>query len=234
MAKYRNYNITIHKTQLHYNDLQNYLNELKKDYSFNYYYILHEHDIFDNPEELKTLNEEREKNGKPPHKLGDPKSSHYHLILTFENPISEKTPLKLFEKCHIEITKDLCQSIKYLIHTGFNDKYQYKKEEIKTDNPLTLEEMLQNIKPFFDNQKILEDIEQKGFRSITDFYRQYGIIIKPYLQLIKTLLNDLSVDESKRMKDVEIIETLQFEIERLRLQIKIKDDAIKELKGYLE
>lgn len=70
------------------------------------------------------------------HKKGDLKQPHFHLIIKFANPISfsgAKYEVESFittQNVRVEIAKDICDSIDYLTHYGFDDKYPYHKDNL--------------------------------------------------------------------------------------------------------
>lgn len=65
---------------------------------------------------------------------GKAKKPHYHIILDYTNPHYFSSLSSEFEGAHIEPVSKFEQAVQYLIHKNSPDKYQYKVEEVKTNN----------------------------------------------------------------------------------------------------
>lgn len=87
-----------------------YCLSLIRDKICSYAYILHDKDIIEDSGELK----------KP----------HYHIILLFHKQEHTKPILKLFKTNVYETIKNLNGCIQYLVHKGYDNKYQYKIEDV--------------------------------------------------------------------------------------------------------
>lgn len=87
-----------------------YCLSLIRDKISSYAYILHDKDILDNTGELK----------KP----------HYHIILLFHKQEHTKPILKLFKTNVYETIKNLNGCIQYLVHKGYDNKYQYNVDDV--------------------------------------------------------------------------------------------------------
>lgn len=81
--------------------------------------VLHNQDTWDEGE-----NEE--------HEAGSPKKEHWHIVLRFQNPrwrdsIANELGIK---PNYIEVCRDRDSALLYLVHEGYNNKYQYSLEEV--------------------------------------------------------------------------------------------------------
>lgn len=97
---------------------------------FEYAYILHNKDIWENDE----INEDT---GEIKHKKGEKKKEHWHVIIAFKNPRSIDSIKKELELKHIETCNFYAYS-RYLIHKDQPQKYQYSKDEIITNMQLRI------------------------------------------------------------------------------------------------
>lgn len=136
--------------------------------NFEYAYILHDKDIHEND----VVNE----NGELIHKKGDIKKPHYHVLITFKNPryvdkLKEELNLK-----HIESANFYAYS-RYLIHLGYPQKFQYKRQDIITNIDLRIDNALKrDYNSDEQDARILLDFIFKKcnegfltFRTLTEF-----------------------------------------------------------------
>jgi hypothetical protein len=121
--------------------------------------------------------------------VGDKKTPHFHAVLWFNNKKSFSQMQKLFPYCHIEPTNSISASIQYLIHKGFDEKHQYSKEEIITNNQSLLDYHISRDIELFDENQIIQYIIQ-GTTTITLFYERFGSAINPYMNMIKSILRE--------------------------------------------
>lgn len=94
---------------------------------FEYAYILHDKDVFD--DETET------------HKVGDIKKPHYHVILNFKNARSIDKLKKELGLNHIE-TCNFYYYARYLIHKDSPRKFQYSEKDIITNMELRIHNAL--------------------------------------------------------------------------------------------
>lgn len=174
---------------------------------------------------LKQLTQERPKikyYALISHNMEDIK--HYHFYLEYENPFTISQVKKQFDKypkdkehgIKIEnvIPGTESRVIQYLIHKNNPEKYQYKKEEIRSNiNENTLKILLEEKpedKEYFNANKILEYISQ-GTNTFIEFYIRFGKQIQHYQTLIKNILKEyneyineaINQEEEKRIKALE-------------------------------
>lgn len=95
--------------------------------NFEYAYIEHNEDVWE---------EENEE-----HKIGDKKKNHTHVLINLKNARSIKSMLEELEVSHIESCNFYAYT-RYLIHLGYPSKYQYSRQDIKTNIPLRIENAL--------------------------------------------------------------------------------------------
>lgn len=102
---------------------------------FEYAYILHDKDKY-----LEDVIDEDTK--EVLHKLGELKKPHWHVIICFKNPRSVKSIKNELMLAHVETCNFYAYS-RYLIHKDTPKKYQYSKEEIKTNIQLRIDNALE-------------------------------------------------------------------------------------------
>lgn len=95
--------------------------------NFEYAYILHDKDIFEEDTEE--------------HKKGEKKKPHFHVLLSFKNARSDDSLKKELNLKHIE-TSNFYAYTRYLIHLGYPQKYQYSSNDIITNMSLRIENAL--------------------------------------------------------------------------------------------
>lgn len=108
---------------------------------------------------------------------GELKKAHYHLVAYFSG---KSTPYKFYSAlCSgfgdsafstIEIGNDLSALIKYQVHLGFDDKFQYNPQDIKDFNGFNSEKyLIQGVGDIMDNfRKIKEIIKKNNFIFYND------------------------------------------------------------------
>lgn len=123
MKKSRNFSIVL------------YPNENEKDKKtleyiikyFEYAYIEHDKDIWEEDTEE--------------HKKGEKKKAHTHVLINLKNPRSIEAMKKELNIDYIE-TCNFYAYTRYLIHLGYNNKYQYSEKEIKTNMEIRINNAL--------------------------------------------------------------------------------------------
>lgn len=103
--------------------------------NYNYAYILHNKDI----------NKE----------TGELKKEHIHVVINFENARTIKSITKELniEENRLEKVRNFRKMIRYLIHLDNKEKYQYNKENIKTN-------ILEKISSYFKDNTESGDIKE--------------------------------------------------------------------------
>ena len=64
---------------------------------------------------------------------GEIKKSHYHILLTFDGPVTEKQVIKLIEPLNTPLPKKVGSArglVRYMAHLDNPEKYQYSRDEI--------------------------------------------------------------------------------------------------------
>lgn len=124
--------------------------------NFNFAYILHDKDVYDEDTEE--------------HKVGDLKKPHIHCVLNFENARSVETIKKLIGH---DIHVDGCNFygyIRYLIHLGYPNKYQYPREYIITNMQSRVDNALKREynSSEQDSRILLDFIYSRNFTTFRD------------------------------------------------------------------
>lgn len=123
-------------------------------------WIKHDKDIF----KEDVLNED----GSIKYNAGDLKKAHYHFLLKFKNGIVISAVAKKVKvnKNQVQIIKNFNSALKYLIHFGQDEKYQYSMDDVSSnsDNLKTqFEELIINDIPesrrVLTIQEIIEDFD---------------------------------------------------------------------------
>ena len=64
---------------------------------------------------------------------GEIKKSHYHILLTFDGPVTEKQVIKLIDPLNTPLPKKVGSArglVRYMAHMDNPEKYQYSRDEI--------------------------------------------------------------------------------------------------------
>ena len=64
---------------------------------------------------------------------GEVKKSHYHILLTFDGPVTEKQVIKLIDPLNTPLPKKVGSArglVRYMAHLDNPEKYQYSRDEI--------------------------------------------------------------------------------------------------------
>ncbi len=137
--------------------------------NFEYAYILHDKD---------TYEEDTEE-----HKKGEKKKPHYHIILAFKNARTIDSIKKELQIDYV-MTCNFYAYTRYLIHLGTPQKYQYSSNDIITNISLRIENAL---KRDYDSQEqdariLLDYIFKKSnegflsFRMLTEYALENGCL----------------------------------------------------------
>lgn len=117
---------------------------------------------------------------------GEDDEPHYHIIIKLKNARTINAIAKDFDirATLVEPIKSMNTSLKYLIHYGYDDKYQYPVEEVSyTDKKLydKLLKLIENDTPESEKALSLMDFitEYKGNLSYMVFFR-YACAINMY------------------------------------------------------
>lgn len=123
-------------------------------------WVKHDKDIFTED----VFNED----GSIKYNAGDLKKAHYHFLLKFKNGIVISAVAKKVKvnKNQVQIIKNFNSALKYLIHFGQDEKYQYSMDDVSSnsDNLKTqFEELIINDTPesrrVLTIQEIIEDFD---------------------------------------------------------------------------
>lgn len=120
-------------------------------------WVKHDKDIFTDD----VLNDD----GSIKYNAGDLKKAHYHFLLKFKNgtAISAVAKKVKVNKNQVQIIKNFNSALKYLIHFGQDEKYQYSMDDVSSnsDNLMTMfkELIISDIPEVKKVQQIQEMIE---------------------------------------------------------------------------
>lgn len=141
----------------------------------------------------------------PDHKEGTPKKPHWHVVISFKNPVTFGKAREVFEqigavippevKCRV---KDFQQMARYLCHLDQPHKHRYDKAEVKTFGALNYASIVMS---GADEDEILDQIFDfigancvVSFREFVDYvrtekpewrvlvYHQYAALITRYIK----------------------------------------------------
>lgn len=75
-------------------------------------------------------------NGEIKYHAGDFKKPHYHFLIKVKNAIKLSALIKKVncQKYQVQFIKNFNSALKYLIHYGYDDKYQYSIDEVKSNS----------------------------------------------------------------------------------------------------
>lgn len=127
-------------------------------------WIRHDKDLFD---------DDVEKDGEVIHHAGDIKKPHYHFVLKLRNActISALAKRNEVDENMIEpIKKSVNASLKYLIHFGCDNKYQYDVKEVLSNSS--------NLKRKLEDMVTKDTPEIEKVISIQEFIDNFPDIIK--------------------------------------------------------
>lgn len=162
----------------------------------NYYIVLHDQDTAED---------------------GSPKTPHYHVVIKSSVARQLKTVMK--ETCSalkipeelvsIAPVNDLHQNLRYLVHADDKNKYQYKWDNIWSNDFGTLE----------DAQNYISDINTRSLITVLQESKNYIEVVKriglgnfkKYLSVIKTLMPEMIPER-----------TLEQEIEAHEIRMRIE------------
>ena len=114
-------------------DCQQLLERLKY-YWTKYYYVLHDKDEYLEEDFDRYV---AENDGKEPDwKVGDKKKPHYHVIGYTDSPcLLGRAAIKFgIPSNQVQQVKNMKSAVSYLIHMNNPEKYQYGKEEVKSND----------------------------------------------------------------------------------------------------
>lgn len=155
-----------------------------------------------------------------------PKVAHTHIYIEFTQPYKISRPRNMFKglidekgkeiNTHIEfVDKTTAHCIQYLIHKGYNDKYQYTADIIKSDNldiDYLLSVDLSKASKREDNSfDILERLLTNGYNSVqlVELAKLYGKDFIYHYRTFKELYFDIKhceFGERKAINDNYIVD----------------------------
>lgn len=101
------------------------------------------------------------------YEAGDYKKPHYHFLVKFKNGIALNALAKKVScaENQIEFVKNFNSALKYLIHYGYDDKYQYSVEEVRSNS--------ENLKLRFETLILDDTPEVRKVQQIQDMIETY-------------------------------------------------------------
>lgn len=141
---------------------------------FDYAYILHDKDVFDE-DVIDGV-------GNLVHKKGDLKKPHWHVIISFKNArsdlkVKEELGIKHIESCNFYIYS------RYLIHLDSPKKYQYNREDINTNMQMRIYNALERDYNFSEQEtrllyKYITERNFVTFRQLTDYAMENDLLLE--------------------------------------------------------
>ena len=134
-------------------------------------YCKHDNDVF----EEDVLNED----GSVKYHLGEIKKPHYHYVLKLKNACtisSLSKRLSISENLIEPVKKSLNGCLRYLIHFGCDNKYQYSADDVKSNSDKLLRKFLDLVSK--DVPEVDKVITIQSFIENCDTYVDLGILMK--------------------------------------------------------
>lgn len=102
---------------------------------------------------------------------GNPKRAHLHLVMWGKKRHTKSAVLNLLQdnlEGQIQVDKVLYleEALRYLIHQGYEDKYQYEIDEIKTDDVSKVQTAMKNIDKEIDGPTLFDIIMACDFDRV--------------------------------------------------------------------
>lgn len=123
---------------------------------------------------------------------GEIKKPHYHVVLIFHQATHIKPILKLFNTSVYETVKNINGCIQYLVHKGYDEKYQYSVEEVKSFNL--------NVEKIINSFTVNNDIES-GLIMLFDYVAYCDDIIELIEYAVKNHLYSILKSNYNIIKD---------------------------------
>lgn len=161
LSKFRNYFITINEGAKCYDNIDEILASISN--SCDYAYIYH-NDI----EEVKDIDEFKDLIDN-----GEELKQHIHLVIKFNNQRSFNVVMKMFEGAHIEVSKSLVASCRYLCHLDNTDKKKYDIRDVIQHNNLF--DRYYASGEIFSYESIYNNISRGFINDYNDVLRIYGV-----------------------------------------------------------
>lgn len=161
MEKYRNYFITINEGAKCYNNIDEILASISN--TCDYAYIYH-NDI----EEVKDIDEFKEMI-----ENGEELKQHIHLVIKFYNQRNFNAVMKMFEGAHIEVSKSIVASCRYLCHLDNTDKKKYDIRDVIQHNNLF--DRYYASGEIFSYESIYNNINRGIINDYNDVLKIYGV-----------------------------------------------------------
>lgn len=102
---------------------------------------------------------------------GEPKKEHYHIILSFPGPTTDKTVNDLMKEMNQPIAIALESAkgyYRYFTHKDNPDKHQYDEEKIELYNGFDVSDILNNFEVFQNMRKIQKYIMDNAITEYAD------------------------------------------------------------------
>lgn len=113
------------------------------------------------------LETEYNEDGTVKHEAGSYKKAHYHFLVKFKNGVALSALAKRVScaENQIEYVKNFNGALKYLIHYGYDEKYQYSVEEVQSNS--------ENLKLRFETLILDDTPEVRKVQQIQDMIETY-------------------------------------------------------------
>lgn len=162
----KNWHITINKGATCYSTFKEILSS---ESNCSYAYIIHDKDVNEN---------------------GEPKETHVHIILIYQNARQFDTICNKFQGAHVEEAIHLNASIQYLMHINNPEKTRYSIDEVVSN--CNLEPYLLPENEAF-NPDALVDYYNEGYTTYLALYIRFGSQIQKYTTCINQVFKEMSM-----------------------------------------
>lgn len=145
---------------------------------------------------------------------GEPKKPHYHIILSFSGPVTDKTVNQIMSELNQPIAIAL-ESVRgyyrYFTHADNPEKYQYNSNEIQVFNGFDVTDVLNNFEVFqclktiqalVQENKIVEYADLMDYLLVNDFHELWNVASSHTLFLNTYITSRRNADVSKLYQKV--------------------------------
>lgn len=123
---------------------------------------------------------------------------HYHLVIMFKNPRFVNSICKMFQGAHVELLKDKCKVLEYLIHRNNLEKFQYDSSEVISN--FEIEKVINEEYVEYFNPNDIVNYYLEGCNSLIAFYMRFGKQINVFRGLIKDIILEMQIEPIEYIK----------------------------------
>lgn len=170
---------------------------------------LHDQDVWTDEDEAEN----------PVHKAGSPKKAHWHIVVSYKNPVTFAKAREVFDEIGAVIppepkakVKDFQQMARYLCHLDQPKKHQYDPAEVTTFGAIDYAALVMS---GADEDEMLDQMEEFIDANMIVSWRQFCIYVRTERPEWKVLTRRKYAAYLSRY-----IKSLEWELEQERGQVK--------------